>query len=134
MLTRVLFCFGLSLVPCFGGWKQNLINHEPETPTPRVSKLWMASCLMLITATSLDMSSSWGKYEQNSLLRSGDGRFGAKGVSLKVIMSGATLAPQWILRKDRTATKLFTFANLAEAGLYTGIAVHNFGVPTPITH
>jgi hypothetical protein len=98
---------------------------------PHISKMWIASSLFLLAATSLDASSSWGKYEANPFLRSGDGRFGARGFSIKLGITGAMLAPQLLLRKNRTATKIFTFTNFAQAGMYTGIAIHNFGVPEP---
>ena len=98
---------------------------------PHISKMWIASSLILLAATSLDASSSWGKYEANPFLRSNDGRFGAKGFSIKFGIAGAMLAPQLLLRKNRTAVKIFTVTNFAQAGMYTGIAIHNFGIPQP---
>jgi hypothetical protein len=75
------------------------------------------------------MASSWGRYESNPLLRSSDGRFGAKGVSIKLLAAGVTLVPQICLRRHQHTQRLFTVINFAQAGLYTGAAIHNMGVP-----
>jgi hypothetical protein len=98
---------------------------------PHISKVWIASTIALLAATSLDAASSWGKYEGNPLLRSSSGTFGAQGVSLKFAIAGAMLTPQLLFRRNRRATKFFTITNFAQAGMFTGIAIHNFGIPQP---
>jgi hypothetical protein len=107
------------------------LTDVPATPTSHLSKLWAVSSFVLLGATSLDAASSWGKYEENPLLRSADGRFGMKGVSIKLTLAGAMLIPQILFRKNHTATKLFTVTNFAQAGMYGGIAARNFGIPQP---
>lgn len=106
------------------------LTAVPVAPAPHTSKLWVASSILLLAATSLDAASSWGKYEENPFLRS-NGRFGAQGISIKLTLAGAMFVPQLLLRRNHTATKLFTITNLAEAGIYGGIAAHNFGIPRP---
>ena len=130
MLIRpVLFLVFAAALPAQCQTSQ--LTDAPVASTPHVSKLWVASSMLLLAATSLDAASSWGKYEENPFLRSNDGRFGAKGVSIKLSLSGAMLLPQFLFRKNRTATKLFTLSNFAEAGVYAGIAARNFGIPRP---
>ncbi len=107
------------------------LTDIPATPTRHVSKLWITSSILLLAATSLDAASSWGKYEENPFLRSNDGRFGVKGVSIKLSLAGAMLVPQILFRRNHAATKLFTITNLAQTGMYGGIAARNFGIPRP---
>lgn len=108
------------------------LTDAPLESTAHTSKLWVASSILLLAATSLDAASSWGKYEENPFLRSTDGRFGIKGVSIKLSLAGVMLVPQLLFRKNRTATKLFTITNFAESGMYGGIAARNFGIPRPV--
>jgi hypothetical protein len=107
------------------------LTDVPMESKPHLSKLWVASSILLLAATSLDAASSWGKYEENPFLRSNDGRFGTKGVSIKLSLAGAMILPQLFFRKNHTATRLFTITNLAQAGMYGGIAARNFGIPRP---
>jgi len=75
------------------------------------------------------MASSWGRNEANPMLRSGDGRFGAKGASIKLAMAGAIIAPQlFVMKRAPGSQRLFTIANFLQAGLYTGVAIRNYGV------
>lgn len=137
MVIRSLLCFVLAAAAlCAQSQPSELASGLTSTPAesrPHVSKLWIVSSLALLAATSLDAGSSWGKYEANPLLRSSDGRFGARGVSIKFAMAGAALAPQFLLHRNHTATRLFTVVNFAQAGMYSGIAIHNFGIPSPST-
>jgi hypothetical protein len=83
----------------------------------------------LVAATSLDMSSSWGRNEANPILRSGNGQFGAKGATIKLAIAGAMIAPQFfVMKRVPGLQKAFTIANFVQAGLYTGVAVRNYGV------
>lgn len=131
MLLRPVICILFSVFILQAQSRPSEYAYTTEEPKPHISKLWIASSLLLLAATSLDASSSWGKYETNPLLRSSDGRFGARGVSIKMGFAAATLAPQFFFRKNRTATRIFTMSNFAQAGIYTGISIHNFGVPQP---
>jgi hypothetical protein len=131
MLTRILLCSALLAASCFADSNFITIAHVDDRPKTHVSKVWVASCLTLLAATSVDMASSWGRYEANPMLRSSDGRFGAKGVSMKLLFAGATLTPQYLLRHKQGSQKLFTIANFLQTGLYTGVAIRNYGVPRP---
>jgi hypothetical protein len=106
-----------------------IIEEKPQQT--QTSKLWVASSVALIAGTSFDAASSWGKYEANPLLRSSDGRFGSKGLMIKSAVAGGSLVPQILLRKRRKMQRMFTIANFALAGWYTGVGIHNIGVPQP---
>lgn len=129
MLTRILLCSALLASSCFAESNFITIAHVEDKPKTHVSKLWVISCFTLIAATSADMASSWGRPEANSFLRSSDGRFGAKGVSMKMLIAGATLTPQLLMRNRPGTQRLFTIANFLQTGLYTGVAIRNYGVP-----
>ncbi|HXE15365.1 MAG TPA: hypothetical protein VN633_24785 [Bryobacteraceae bacterium] len=131
MLIRPFLCLVLAVFTLQAQSQSASLLSPREADTTHVSKVWIASTVALLAATSLDAASSWGKYEGNPLLRSSNGTFGAQGVSLKFAIAGAMLAPQLLFRKNRRATKFFTITNFAQAGMFTGIAVHNFGIPQP---
>lgn len=131
MLIRPLLCLVLGVLTLQAQSQPASLLSLREDDKPHVSKVWIASTVALLAATSLDAASSWGKYEGNPLLRSSNGTFGAQGVSLKFAIAGAMLAPQLLFRKNHRATKFFTIANFAQAGMFTGVAIHNFGIPRP---
>jgi hypothetical protein len=129
MLLR-LACLTVLSAACFAQSHAITIAHVEDIPRRHTSRLWAASCMALIAATSVDMASSWGRNEANPMLRSGDGRFGAKGASIKLAMAGAMIAPQFlVMRRAPASQRLFTIANFLQAGLYTGVAIRNYGVP-----
>jgi hypothetical protein len=103
-------------------------NPERSTHGEDHHRLWVTSCIALVAASGLDAASSWNKSEMNPLLQSAGGRFGAKGVSIKFLITGAMIAPQFYFRHNRTAQKWFAFSNFAEAGVVSGIAVRNFRI------
>ena len=124
-----LACFTMLSVTCFAQSRHITIAHVDDAPRRHTSRLWVASCMALLAATSADMASSWGRNEANPMLRSGDGRFGARGASIKLAMAGAMIAPQFfVMRRAHGSQRLFTIANFVQAGLYTGVAVRNYGV------
>lgn len=128
-MLRRLACFVVLSVTCFAEPRPITIAHVEDAPRRHTSRLWVASCIALLAATSADMASSWGRNEANPMLRSGDGRFGARGASIKLAMAGAMIAPQFfVMRRAPGSQRLFTIANFAQAGLYTGVAVRNYGV------
>src|SRR5690348_2401299 len=125
-MLRRLACFVVLAVTCFAEPRPITIAHVEDAPRRHTSRLWVASCMALIAATSADMASSWGRNEANPMLRSGDGRFGARGASIKLAMAGAMIAPQFfVMRRAPGSQRLFTIANFAQAGLYTGVAIRN---------
>ncbi len=131
MFIRPLLCLVFAAFTLQAQSQPDWLLSPREDTRPHVSKAWVASTVALLAATSLDAASSWGKYEGNPLLRSSNGTFGAQGVSLKFAIAGAMLAPQLLFRKNRRATKFFTITNFAQAGMFTGIAIRNFGIPQP---
>jgi hypothetical protein len=104
------------------------IAAVPESPSTLLRHVWFTSVGALVAATGFDAATSWGHREANGLLASGSGNFGAKGISLKLVGLGAVLVPQVMLRHHSTWLKIFSASNAAEAGVYTGAAVHNIHV------
>jgi hypothetical protein len=97
----------------------------------RMKALWIASIAAMVAGTSLDAASSWHKRESNGLLASSDGTFGGKGVGIKVGIGAAVLIPQIIFRRHKELRGAFAIGNFAEAGIFTGAAIHNFGIRAP---
>jgi hypothetical protein len=107
------------------------IANVPDQREKHIKTLWMASIVAMLAGTSMDAISSWHKTESNSLLASSNGMFGARGVGIKAGIAAGVLLPQIILRKRKDLRIPFTVGNLAEAGVFTGAAVHNFHVAQP---
>ena len=100
-----------------------------DNPHDRVAnRLWIASLVSAAAGTSLDAATSWRQWEGNGLLASSDGRFGAKGLALKAGLAGALIVPQICLRHHKNLRASFTAANFAEAGVFTGVSIHNLQV------
>jgi len=98
----------------------------PERPLGPPNRLWKASLAALAVATAADLVTSLGKRELNPALRSADGRFGARGVAIKSLVTGSSLAGQWFLvRRSPQAAPYAAVANFGMAGVFTAAAVHN---------
>lgn len=83
----------------------------------------------LIGGIAADSLSSWGCYESNPLLRSADGRFGAKGFAIKAGISGGGLLVAHLLRrKFPKLEKPLSFAFGGSAAWLHGIAIRNRAV------
>src|SRR5215208_3661993 len=65
----------------------------------RTHKLYYASVTALVVANILDIHSSIGCVETNPLLRDSAGRFSGRGIAVKVSLSTAVVASQFIFRK-----------------------------------
>ncbi len=104
--------------------KTNIANVE-DTHAKRVRLIWIASIVSMTAATAADAATSWNKRESNSLLASSDGTFGGKGLALKSAITAAILTPQIIFRRHRDWYTAFAIGNFAEAGIFTGAAIHN---------
>lgn len=96
-----------------------------------VNRIWIGSIAALIGSTSMDAATSWGKNEGNALLASSDGKFGAKGLSIKVGTAGLVLLPQIMLRKHKQLISKLAVGNFAEAGIFTAVSVHNLTIAAP---
>ncbi len=95
---------------------------------PRHQGLWRASVAALLASSALDAHSSWGKREMNPLLAGPDGRFGTRAVAIKAAITGGALGMQWfMLRHKPSMTKYAILGNFALTGIYTRVAVHNYG-------
>ncbi len=98
----------------------------------RVNRLWVASLVAVAAASGMDAATSWGKYEGNSMLASSNGRFGAKGVTIKAGLGAAALIPQiFFMRNHKQLRSRLAITNFAEAAVFSGIAVHNMGIQAP---
>ncbi len=95
----------------------------------RMKRLWIGSMAAMLGATSMDAATSWGKREGNGLLASSDGNFGMRGASIKFGMAAAVIIPQVLLRKHVSLRSKFMLGNFIEAGIFTGVSIHNLGVP-----
>ncbi len=94
----------------------------------RSKTVWEVSMAAMVGASAFDAFSSMGKSESNPLLRSSDGNFGAKGIAIKAGLAGASLFPQYLLRNRKDLRKVFTVVNFIDAGIFTGVGVHNLGI------
>ena len=93
-----------------------------------MNRLWISSMIAVAAASGMDAASSWGKLEGNGLLASPNGTFGMRGTAIKGAIVAAVIVPQILLRHHKKLRTQFATENLAEAGFFTGLAVHNFGV------
>jgi len=99
-------------------------SHHDRT----MNHVWIASIAAMFAGTSMDAATSWGRHEGNGLLAQNNGSFGSKGVGIKAGVAVATFVPQIILRKHKELRTPFIIGNFAEAGVFTGTAMHNLTV------
>ena len=85
----------------------------------------------MAAGTGADAATSWHKRESNGLLASSDGTFGAKGLAIKAGLAAGLLVPQILFRKHTDLRTAFTVGNFAQAGIFTGVAIHNAGIAAP---
>lgn len=95
----------------------------------KANRVWVASMLALVAASGFDAGTSWGKQETNGLLASSDGTFGARGMGIKAGTAAAILIPQILFRKNKGLRAKFTIGNFAGSAVFTGVAIHNVGIP-----
>lgn len=79
-------------------------------------------------ATSADAATSWGRVELNPMLRSADGRFGARGLGLKLGLFGAVELVKWRLAKRYPRERWVRVLSLGPAAAFGGVAVRNWSV------
>jgi hypothetical protein len=95
-------------------------------------RLWKASIAAVAAGSAMDLQSSFGKHETNSLLANQQGVFSAQSAVLKLAIAGAALGTEeFLLRRHPSVSGYRTgaFLNLAVAGALTGVAIHNYTVP-----
>jgi hypothetical protein len=110
-----------------------MISGEPATPSTEphdrfVKHFWIASIVAMAAGTATDAGTSWGYRESNQLLASPNGRFGTRGVSIKVGIVSALAVPQILLYRHKDLRMKFAIGNLAEAAIFAGTSVHNLRV------
>jgi hypothetical protein len=98
----------------------------------RAQVSYAASVAALVAANALDIHSSYGKYEVNPLVAGSGGRFTGRSIAVKSGIVAGTLVVQWlIVRKHPEWKAKLAWLNLGTAGVYSGIALRNYGVPRP---
>ena len=87
-------------------------------------KLAKLSRIALVAASAADTASSWGGFEANPLLRSHDGRFGARGSAIKF----GVLAVWLLASRKHQSEPVVVYGNFAAAGLLSGVAARNWRI------
>ena len=97
----------------------------------RARTLWVLSGVALTAASMADLGTSLGHNEANPALRNSSGQFSAaRGVSIKLGVSGVTLLVQSLLMRHRHDMYGTSAAiNLVGAGIMGGVAYHNANTP-----
>ncbi|MEO8128551.1 MAG: hypothetical protein ABJF23_07300 [Bryobacteraceae bacterium] len=127
-----LFGIFLALLLPVGASAQSFAPREPRPEIRRSGsqKFLRISMAVLAAATVADTASSWNRRELNPLLQGPNGRFGAKGMSLKFGLAGSVISVQWLVtRKAPQTERTFAITNLALSGLLSGVAIHNSLLP-----
>jgi hypothetical protein len=80
----------------------------------------------LVAASVVDAKSSWGRRELNPMLADGSGRFGARGLGIKLgILGGAQVVQGMLVRRDRRAAAPAAAVNCGVAGVLGYAVAHN---------
>jgi hypothetical protein len=102
----------------------------PKEPS-RAKKWWVLSGVVLTAASLVDFGASIGHKEANPALQNSTGEFSiARGISLKLGLSGATLLFQSLIGRRRP--ELYgpsAIANLLGAGAFGAAAIHDLNTP-----
>lgn len=89
-------------------------------------KFYRVSQAILVAGNAADAHSSWNRRELNPILAGPNGRFGARGVSIKAaIAAGWIITQELTTRKDHRPRKAFAIANTAGGVFLGGVAVRN---------
>lgn len=126
---------GVKISPDFGSPANSLVR-DPDIASVadrrdrRMKAIWISSLVAMAAATTFDSATSWHKHESNSFLASSDGTFGAKGVAIKASFGLGVLVPQILFRRHKDLRSAFAIGNFAEAGIFTGTAIHNLTLPS----
>jgi hypothetical protein len=86
------------------------------------------------TSTAADSVSSWGRCERNPVLANGSGRFSARGLAIKLAVTGVVLGHQYLWLRHRQGdgpSKAAASLNLAWSGLLAAAAAHNIQSARP---
>lgn len=131
MVLTLIATLGASL--SFGETLVHPRNLKEEAKVlENAKKRWMWSTVALVAASFADVHSSWGKSESNSLLRSQNGTFGAKGLGIKMGIVGGVLVGQYlVVEKNPRLANVMTYGNFGMAAVKTGVAARNYTIEKP---
>jgi len=111
-------------------------NFVPATTgqaaKPKDVRLWKVSVTALAAANALDVHSSWGKHELNSVLSNSSGKFGGQGALLKAGVQGGLLGLEYLISRGHPSGKVYrvlSVINFSAAGVIGGVAAHNYTIP-----
>ena len=122
--NAIRFLLISQLLAC-GAWAASQPITREKRPSITISTL------VLIAGNTADVLSSRGHVERNSLMRSADGRFGARGATIKVgVVLGAILGEHMILRHHPRAARLFNVVNFTWGGMSGAVAIRNHQIQT----
>ena len=68
---------------------------QTAAASPRWSRLWKASLAAVAAGAAADSVSSWGRCQRNPVLANGSGRFSARGLAIKLAVTGVVLGNQY---------------------------------------
>lgn len=113
------------------GTRANHLRGPGDDPLRQNPGWWrrhLGDTALHLGATSADAATSWGRVELNPLLRSADGRFGARGLGLKLGLFGAVELVKWRLAKRYPRERWVRVLSLGPAAAFGGVAVRNWSV------
>lgn len=108
----------LGLVICGGLKAEELIKIPPIN----WDKQWKISTIALVAGTTSDAVTSYGMYELNPVLKSQDGKFENKALSIKYALAGATILMEYKMKNHR---KICTILNYGSTAMFGITAWHN---------
>ena len=105
----------------------------PSNAAPQKNPSWTSPFrigeMMALGGIAADVASSWGCLESNPLLRSPDGRFGTKGMLIKVSLSGgAVVLSHYLYRKHPKLGRPLGIVLGVTGGALQGVALRNRAV------
>lgn len=107
------------------------LKEEARIQSKAKQKL-MWSTVALVAASLVDVHSSWGKRESNPALQGPNGRFGARGMGIKLGIVGGMIVGQHFLVKSRPElANAVAWTNFGIAGVTTGVAARNYTFSRP---
>ena len=92
-------------------------------------RAWKISLAPMIAGQVMDVASSYGMREMNPMLAGPDGRFGAKGASIKLGVAAAVVGVEYLMvRKHPRSAAVLSKMNWASAVLTGSFAAHNYAI------
>ena len=102
---------------------------ELQSGYKRHGKLFKISMAVLGAVSIADVTSSYGRYERNSLLRDSNGRFGNKGIAIKGGVTATALIVESILvRKNKSAALPAAYTNFIMSAALGSVVVYNYRI------